>query len=90
MYISIMLFYTIFVFLMQQNHLLMMLMLLEMMILLLFFMLVIYLGYYMYEFYFSMLFLTMCVCESVLGLSILVSLIRVYGNDFYQSFNILW
>lgn len=32
----------------------------------------------------------MVVREGVLGLSILVSIIRTHGNDYFQRFNILW
>lgn len=41
------------------------------------------------ELYFTMVFLTFIVCEGSLGLSILVSMIRTHGNDYFQSFNIL-
>lgn len=48
------------------------------------------LTYYNNELYFNIVFLIMRVCEGVLGLSILISLIRSYGNDYFQRFNILW
>nr|YP_010462927.1 NADH dehydrogenase subunit 4L [Epeorus unispinosus]UUJ36780.1 NADH dehydrogenase subunit 4L [Epeorus unispinosus] len=41
------------------------------------------------ELYFVVVFLTFAVCEGALGLSILVSMIRTHGNDYFQSFNIL-
>jgi len=41
------------------------------------------------ESYFSVLFLTFAVCEGRLGLSLLVSLSRVYGNDYFGSFSVL-
>lgn len=43
-----------------------------------------------YELYFLILFIIIVVGEGVLGLSILVSIIRTHGNDYYQRFNILW
>nr|YP_010444623.1 NADH dehydrogenase subunit 4L [Haplodiplatys aotouensis]UTI38886.1 NADH dehydrogenase subunit 4L [Haplodiplatys aotouensis]UTI38899.1 NADH dehydrogenase subunit 4L [Haplodiplatys aotouensis] len=36
-----------------------------------------------------MTFLTISACEGTMGLSILVSLIRSYGNDVFKSFNML-
>ena len=43
-----------------------------------------------YEFYFLIVFMIIVVGEGVLGLSILVSIIRTHGNDYFQRFNILW
>nr|AOY39223.1 NADH dehydrogenase subunit 4L [Helophorus sp. BMNH 724835] len=86
----VMYFIGILSFCLKRKHLLLMLLNLEFIILSLYFMLFIYLSMFNYEFYFSMIFLTMSVCEGSLGLSILVSLIRTHGNDYFQSFNILW
>nr|YP_009753999.1 NADH dehydrogenase subunit 4L [Cheirotonus gestroi]QIT06608.1 NADH dehydrogenase subunit 4L [Cheirotonus gestroi] len=77
-------------FCLKRKHLLMMLLSMEFMVLGLFFNLYLYLSYYGFEFYFSMAFLTMSVCEGALGLGILVSLMRSHGNDYFQSFNVLW
>nr|AXS64918.1 NADH dehydrogenase subunit 4L [Latridiidae sp. 1 KM-2017] len=77
-------------FCINRKHLLMMLLSLEFIILSLFFMLFMYLSFIKMEYYFSMIFITMSVCEGVLGLSILVSMIRTHGNDYFQSFNVLW
>nr|UZG66051.1 NADH dehydrogenase subunit 4L [Aquatica ficta] len=44
----------------------------------------------LYVSYFMMIFLSLSVCEGAMGLSILVSLVRMYGNDYFNSFNILW
>nr|AND96122.1 NADH deshydrogenase subunit 4L [Cheironitis hoplosternus] len=74
----------------KRKHLLLMLLSLELIILSLFFNLFLYLSYMNYEYFFSMVFLTMSVCEGALGLSILVSLIRTHGNDYFQTFNVLW
>nr|YP_271841.1 NADH dehydrogenase subunit 4L [Japyx solifugus]AAV33409.1 NADH dehydrogenase subunit 4L [Japyx solifugus] len=41
------------------------------------------------EIYFSVVFLTFAVCEGSLGLSVLVSLSRSYGNDYFSSFSVL-
>nr|YP_009488053.1 NADH dehydrogenase subunit 4L [Anopheles kompi]AWB99742.1 NADH dehydrogenase subunit 4L [Anopheles kompi] len=77
------------VFVSNRKHLLSTLLSLEYMVLSLFIFLFFYLNYMNYESYFSMFFLTFCVCEGVLGLSILVSMIRTHGNDYFQSFSIL-
>nr|YP_010987581.1 NADH dehydrogenase subunit 4L [Bledius obscurus]WON65987.1 NADH dehydrogenase subunit 4L [Bledius obscurus] len=80
----------ILVFCSKRKHFLMMLLSLE------FIMMSLYLGLFNmlflmnFEFYFSMIFLTLSVCEGVLGLSILVSLVRTHGNDYFNLFNMLW
>nr|WKU84024.1 NADH dehydrogenase subunit 4L [Nuntianus cubanus] len=79
----------IFIFISNRKHLLSMLLSLEYIVLSLFYLLFIYLNMMSFENYFSMVFMTFSVCEGVLGLSVLVSMIRMYGNDYFQSFNIL-
>nr|QIA59075.1 NADH dehydrogenase subunit 4L [Neurigona sp. PH-2020] len=77
------------VFVMDRKHLLSMLLSLEMIVLSLFIFLIIFLNFMGYQEYFSMVFLTFSVCEGALGLSILVSMIRTHGNDYFQTFSIL-
>nr|YP_009694393.1 NADH dehydrogenase subunit 4L [Pterostichus niger]ANJ70622.1 NADH dehydrogenase subunit 4L [Pterostichus niger]QEI26053.1 NADH dehydrogenase subunit 4L [Pterostichus niger] len=77
------------VFSLKRKHLLLMLLSLEFIILSLYILLFIYLSMFNYEYYFILMFLVFCVCESVLGLSILVSLIRTHGNDYFFSMNML-
>lgn len=84
-----MIFSGLFIFMSNRKHLLIMLLRLEFIVLRLFLFLFFFLNFYDYELYFSMLFLTVRVCEGALGLSILVSIIRTYGNNYFQSFNIL-
>nr|YP_010248803.1 NADH dehydrogenase subunit 4L [Sarcophaga gracilior]QTT58081.1 NADH dehydrogenase subunit 4L [Sarcophaga gracilior] len=79
----------VFTFVSNRKHLLSMLLSLEYIVLSLFLLLFIYLNMFNFEFFFSMMFLTFSVCEGALGLSILVSMIRTHGNDYFQSFNIL-
>nr|AMP43699.1 NADH dehydrogenase subunit 4L [Chrysops silvifacies] len=79
----------IMVFVSNRKHLLSMLLSLEFMVLSLFLFLFIYLNLYNFEMFFSMMFLTFCVCEGALGLSVLVSMIRTHGNDYFQTFSIL-
>nr|AXS65567.1 NADH dehydrogenase subunit 4L [Tenebrionoidea sp. 16 KM-2017] len=80
----------ILVFSLSRKHLLLMLLSLEFIVLSIYMSLFIYLSSMNNEYFFSMIFLTFSVCEGALGLSILVSLIRTHGNDYFQSFNVLW
>nr|YP_010851769.1 NADH dehydrogenase subunit 4L [Penicillidia dufourii]WGH14997.1 NADH dehydrogenase subunit 4L [Penicillidia dufourii] len=77
------------VFVKNKKHLLLLLLSLEYMVLSLFMMFYLYLSMMYNMYYLLMIFLVMTVCEGVLGLSILVSMVRMYGNDNFQSFNIL-
>ncbi|KAH8246453.1 hypothetical protein KR038_009710, partial [Drosophila bunnanda] len=79
----------LFCFVSNRKHLLSILLSLEFIVLLLFFILFIYLNILNYETYFRIIFLTFRVCEGALGLSILVSIIRTHGNDYFQSFRII-
>nr|AIN37264.1 NADH dehydrogenase subunit 4L [Dixella sp. ZK-2014] len=88
--ISIFLFFSgVMVFVSNRSHLLSTLLSLEFIVLSLFLFLFIYLNMMNYELYFSMIFLTFCVCEGALGLSVLVSMIRTHGNDYFQAFSVL-
>nr|AXS65577.1 NADH dehydrogenase subunit 4L [Cleroidea sp. 4 KM-2017] len=77
-------------FSLKRKHLLLMLLSLEFIMLSLFFGLFFYLSFMNYELYFSMLFISFGVCEGALGLSLLVFMIRTHGNDYVQSFSVLW
>ena len=79
----------LFTFISNRKHLLSILLRLEFIVLILFLYLFIYLNLLNYERFFSIIYLTFRVCEGALGLSILVSIIRTHGNDYFQSFNIL-
>nr|QXG82954.1 NADH dehydrogenase subunit 4L [Tabanus haysi] len=79
----------VMVFVSNRKHLLSTLLSLEFMVLGLFLLLFIYLSLYNFESFFSMMFLTFSVCEGALGLSVLVSMIRTHGNDYFQTFSIL-
>nr|YP_010531212.1 NADH dehydrogenase subunit 4L [Blasticotoma filiceti]UXW93447.1 NADH dehydrogenase subunit 4L [Blasticotoma filiceti] len=78
-----------YVFCSKFKHLLVVLLSLEFMVLSIYMILFIYLNLLIYESYFSMIFLVFSVCEGVLGISILISMIRSYGNDFYELFNLI-
>nr|QRV62435.1 NADH dehydrogenase subunit 4L [Graptodytes pietrii] len=84
----VMFFIGLIVFCSKRKHLLLMLLSMEFIILSLYVMMFMFLSMFDYEFYFSMMFLVFCVCESVLGLSILVFLIRTHGNDYFFSMNL--
>lgn len=76
-------------FCLKRKHLLLILLRLEFIILRIYLSIFLYLRNFQFELFFSIIFLTFRVCEGVLGLSILVSLIRTHGNDYFQSFNFL-
>nr|AEZ55647.1 NADH dehydrogenase subunit 4L [Limnichidae sp. MJTNT-2012] len=86
----VMYFSGLLAFSLKRKHLLLMLLSLEFIVLSLYFLMYIYLSFFNYEVYFCMIFLTVSVCESALGLGILVSMMRSYGNDYFQTFNLLW
>nr|AVN68330.1 NADH dehydrogenase subunit 4L [Ectobius sp. Z254C] len=89
MYLFSVFFCGIWVFSSNRKHLLVTLLSLEFIILLIYMYMYMHLNSYDYELFFSMVFLTFSVCEGALGLSILVSMIRTYGNDYFWSYNML-
>nr|YP_009497832.1 NADH dehydrogenase subunit 4L [Prismostictoides unihyala]AWT58511.1 NADH dehydrogenase subunit 4L [Prismostictoides unihyala] len=76
-------------FVSKSKHLLIVLLSLEFIVLSLYFFFLIFLTFIEYEMYMLMVFLVFSVCEGTLGLSILVSMIRTHGNDYFQSFSLL-
>nr|AII41692.1 NADH dehydrogenase subunit 4L [Petrobiellus sp. 1 JZ-2014] len=48
-----------------------------------------FLLYFNISVYFGLMFLTFVVCEGSMALSILVSMVRLYGSDYFNSFSIL-
>nr|ASY97915.1 NADH dehydrogenase subunit 4L [Pseudocreobotra wahlbergii] len=79
----------LWVFSSKRKHLLMTLLSLEIIVLILFMMMYYYVGMMSGEMYVTMFFLSFAVCEGALGLSILVSMIRTHGNDFFNTFGLL-
>nr|YP_009040581.1 NADH dehydrogenase subunit 4L [Samia canningi]AEI26137.1 NADH dehydrogenase subunit 4L [Samia ricini]AHX80602.1 NADH dehydrogenase subunit 4L [Samia canningi]UIB41633.1 NADH dehydrogenase subunit 4L [Samia ricini] len=77
------------IFVSKNKHLLIVLLSLEFIVLSIFFILLLYLSFIEYDLYMLMVFLVFTVCEGALGLSILVSMIRTHGNDYFQSFSLL-
>nr|WHN64154.1 NADH dehydrogenase subunit 4L [Chalcopteryx rutilans] len=79
----------LFSFVSSRKHLLSTLLSLEFLVLSLFFFMFISLSVNFCDLYFLMYFLTFTVCEGALGLSILVSIIRSHGNDYFGGFNMV-
>nr|YP_010481470.1 NADH dehydrogenase subunit 4l [Apatura iris]QVX31426.1 NADH dehydrogenase subunit 4l [Apatura iris] len=78
------------IFVCKHKHLLIVLLSLEFIVLSIFFFLLMYLMMINNNMYMLMVFLVFSVCEGALGLSILVSMIRTHGNDYFHSYNLLW
>nr|YP_010988403.1 NADH dehydrogenase subunit 4L [Chibiraga houshuaii]WOR75490.1 NADH dehydrogenase subunit 4L [Chibiraga houshuaii] len=89
MLVIVMFFMGNMIFVSKHKHLLIVLLSLEFIVLGLFFFFVMFLMYNNYDMYMLMVFLVFTVCEGALGLSILVSMIRTHGHDYFQSFNLL-
>nr|APX39858.1 NADH dehydrogenase subunit 4L [Longitarsus tabidus] len=77
-------------FIFNRKHFLLMLLMLEFIVIIMYFNMFLYLSLLNYEFFFSMIFLTMSVCEGALGLSILILMVRMHGNDYILTFSSLW
>nr|AHL44277.1 NADH dehydrogenase subunit 4L [Adelphocoris suturalis] len=74
----------------MRKHLLLTLLSLEYLVLCIYMLMVFFCMIFVGNMYMLLIFLTFSVCESVLGLSILVSIIRSYGNDNINSLFMLW
>nr|YP_009499441.1 NADH dehydrogenase subunit 4L [Ocinara albicollis]AWT58485.1 NADH dehydrogenase subunit 4L [Ocinara albicollis]UOG84791.1 NADH dehydrogenase subunit 4L [Ocinara albicollis] len=77
------------IFVSKNKHLLIVLLSLEFIVLSIYFFFLNMLMFMDYDMYMLMIFLVFSVCEGSLGLSILVSMIRSHGNDYFQSFSML-
>nr|AXS66424.1 NADH dehydrogenase subunit 4L [Coleoptera sp. 23 KM-2017] len=87
---SFMFFSGFIVFSSKRKHLLLMLLSLEFVVVSLYLSLFFMLEHSNHDYFFSMIFLTMSVCEGALGLALLVSMIRTCGNDYILTFSSLW
>nr|YP_010411504.1 NADH dehydrogenase subunit 4L [Pissodes yunnanensis]URP30505.1 NADH dehydrogenase subunit 4L [Pissodes yunnanensis] len=83
-------FSSLYIYVSKYKHLLLMLLSLESVVLSLFLLLFMYSSQFFFEFFISMFFLSMSVCESALGLSLLVLMIRTHGSDMILMFDNLW
>nr|WAL33195.1 NADH dehydrogenase subunit 4L [Pontia edusa] len=77
------------IFVSKYKHLLIVLLSLEFIVLSMFFFFLIFLMMLNYNIYMLVIFMVISVCEGALGLSILVSMIRTHGNDYFQSYNLI-
>lgn len=82
-------FFVGFRYILNRKYVLIILIRLEFIGLILFFIIYLNLSNFGLETYFLMVFLTFCVCEGVIGLSLLVNMIRSHGNDLIKSLNFL-
>nr|UKG18958.1 NADH dehydrogenase subunit 4L [Dendrolimus punctatus]UMI33214.1 NADH dehydrogenase subunit 4L [Dendrolimus punctatus] len=91
MWLIFMLMYIVgnLIFVSKHKHLLIVLLSLEFIVLSIFFFMLLMLNFIENDMYLLMVFLVFSVCEGSLGLSILVSMIRTHGNDYFQSFSLL-
>nr|AYN73159.1 NADH dehydrogenase subunit 4L [Paropaon sp. OR337] len=78
----------VYIFSSKRKHLLMVLLSLEYIVLALFMFIIVFMIEFNRDYFFPVVFLVFSVCEGVLGLSILVSMIRSHGNDFFNSFGL--
>nr|YP_009350256.1 NADH dehydrogenase subunit 4L [Macrotermes malaccensis]AQP26693.1 NADH dehydrogenase subunit 4L [Macrotermes malaccensis] len=79
----------VWVFCSSRKHLLITLLSLEFIVLVLYFSVYYYLCSFNFSLFFVVYFLVFSVCEGSLGLSILVSMVRSHGNDYFQSYSVL-
>lgn len=77
------------IFVFKHKHLLVVLLRLEFIVLRVYFFILLYFLNIEYDLYILMVFLVFTVCEGALGLSILVTIIRTHGNDYFKRFNLL-
>lgn len=77
------------VFVSKHKHLLIILLRLEYIVLRIYLILILYLSFIEFDIYILIVFLVFSVCEGALGISILVSIIRTHGNDYFQRFRLL-
>nr|YP_010835920.1 NADH dehydrogenase subunit 4L [Apphia sp. 1 SJ-2023a]WGC89439.1 NADH dehydrogenase subunit 4L [Apphia sp. 1 SJ-2023a] len=73
----------------MRKHILLVLISLEFIILILLLVSIIFCLKYNFTFYIYVMFMTLFVCEGVLGLGLLVNMIRCHGNDYLNSM-FLW
>nr|YP_009379195.1 NADH dehydrogenase subunit 4L [Kiwa tyleri]ARQ27018.1 NADH dehydrogenase subunit 4L [Kiwa tyleri] len=84
-----MVFSGVWSFISYRKHLLNMLLSLEFIMLGIFFFMSSQISNTGSEIYFVLFFLTLIVCEGAMGLSLLVSIVRTHGNDYFNSFSSL-
>nr|UZZ44230.1 NADH dehydrogenase subunit 4L [Orthotrichia sp. XG-2021] len=78
-----------YLFMSYRSHLLLILLSMEFLVLVIFFLMLLYLMVMHTEIFFLVLFLIFAVCEGVLAISLMIHMIRIYGNDYLFAFNLL-
>nr|YP_009127010.1 NADH dehydrogenase subunit 4L [Peirates fulvescens]AHH93127.1 NADH dehydrogenase subunit 4L [Peirates fulvescens]AHH93153.1 NADH dehydrogenase subunit 4L [Peirates atromaculatus] len=84
-----MFFSGLFVFCSMRSHLLLTLLSLEFLSMCLYISMFSFLFTHNFSYYFLLVYLVFVVCEGVLGLGILISMIRSHGNDYISGLSIL-
>nr|UBR42856.1 NADH dehydrogenase subunit 4L [Uroleucon sonchi] len=84
-----MLFSGILFYIFNFNHLLMMLLGLEYLLLILSLLFLMNLMMFIKQYILLLVFFIFCISESVLGLTILILMVRMYGNDYLKSLMVL-
>nr|YP_009728517.1 NADH dehydrogenase subunit 4L [Indomegoura indica]QIA95430.1 NADH dehydrogenase subunit 4L [Indomegoura indica] len=84
-----MLFSGVLFYIFNFNHLLMMLLGLEYLLLILSLLFLLNLMMFIKQYILLLVFFIFCISESVLGLTILILMVRMYGNDYMKSLMIL-
>nr|QUO99344.1 NADH dehydrogenase subunit 4L [Melanaphis sacchari] len=84
-----MMFSGILFYIFNFNHLLMMLLGLEYLLLILSLFLLLNLMMFIKQYILLLIFFIFCISESVMGLTILILMVRMYGNDYLKSLMIL-
>nr|AFU50212.1 NADH dehydrogenase subunit 4L [Imatidium capense] len=77
-------------FVKNRKHFLLLLLSLEMLSVSLIFGLSLIYSFNFNNFFICLIFLVMAVCEGVLGLSVMVLMIRCFGNDYMMNLSMLW
>nr|UPL65929.1 NADH dehydrogenase subunit 4L [Helopeltis sp.] len=78
------------VFMSMLKHVFITLMALEYMVLSIYMFMILMMKYMYSDMYMILVFLVFSVCEGVLGLSLLISMIRCYGNDKLNHLSLMW
>lgn len=85
----IIIFFGILFYVFNFNHLLIILLGLEYLLLILSFIIVLNLIIFIKQYILLIVFLVFCISERVLGLTVLIVIVRIYGNDYIKSLIIL-
>nr|QQQ88759.1 NADH dehydrogenase subunit 4L [Hyalella tiwanaku] len=83
----LMLFASIYTFILNYTHLLNSLLSLEMMAVIVYFLIALVFMCMGVEMFYLLFFLVLIVCEGVLGLSLLISIVYSHGEDYFKLFN---